>query len=151
MLTLYLRLGKFKLLHHHHQQQKKHQQESIKTEFKRWLKTTWDRGLKCSGKLKANSTESCCENFGKINFCSLRSMLQTFFRRDSGGGSVGKAVTSDTRGPWFESRHRQRFYWITFNCIEKKIKKKRHRIAHFFKKNLACPKEKSILINGPYR
>ena len=27
----------------------------------------------------------------------------------SGGGSVGKAVASDTRGPRFESRHRQIF------------------------------------------
>ena len=27
-------------------------------------------------------------------------------------GSVGKAVASDTRGPWFESHHRQSLYWI---------------------------------------
>ena len=27
----------------------------------------------------------------------------------SGGGSVGRAVASDSRGPWFESSHRQKF------------------------------------------
>ena len=27
----------------------------------------------------------------------------------SGGGSVGRAVAYDTRGPWFESQHRQIF------------------------------------------
>ena len=45
----------------------------------------------------------------------------------SGCGSVGRAITSDTRGPRFESRHRQNLYWTLFtaNCIEKtKIKKK---------------------------
>ena len=57
----------------------------------------------------------------------------------SGGGSVGKAVASDTRGLRFKSQHRQSFYWImlTVNCIEKtKIKKKRPVVAHFLKKNL---------------
>ena len=28
----------------------------------------------------------------------------------SGSGSVGRAVASDTRGPWFESSHRQYLY-----------------------------------------
>ena len=40
----------------------------------------------------------------------------TIFKRiiawGSGCVSVGKVVASDTRGPWFESRHRQSFYWI---------------------------------------
>ena len=49
--------------------------------------------------------------------------------RYCGCGSVGKAVTSDPVGPWFEPRHRQIFYWslslLTVNSIEKtKIKKK---------------------------
>ena len=30
--------------------------------------------------------------------------------KGSGGGSVGKAVASDTRGPRFDSRHQQSFY-----------------------------------------
>ena len=56
----------------------------------------------------------------------------TIFKRiiawGSGCVSVGKVVASDTRGPWFESRHRQSFYWILFtvNWSEKtKVKKKR--------------------------
>ena len=41
-------------------------------------------------------------------------------------GTVGRAVASDTRGPRFESSHRQNFINVfTINCIEKtKIKKK---------------------------
>ena len=49
----------------------------------------------------------------------------------SGGGSAGRAVTSNTRDPQFKSRHWQ-------NCklkIEKtKIKKKRPGMAHLLKK-----------------
>ena len=43
-----------------------------------------------------------------------------------GGGAVGRAVASDTRDPWFESRHRQEFYeHCQLNCIvKKKIKRK---------------------------
>ena len=41
----------------------------------------------------------------------------------SGCGSVGRAVASDTRGPQFESSHRQNKIYIehlfTVNCIEK--------------------------------
>ena len=56
----------------------------------------------------------------------------------SGCGSVGRAVASDSRGPRFESHHRQKNYieHFTVNCIEKtKIKKKRLGRAHFLKKN----------------
>jgi len=45
----------------------------------------------------------------------------------SGCSSVGRAITSDTRGLQFESRHQQILYQTLFtvNCIEKtKIKKK---------------------------
>ena len=46
--------------------------------------------------------------------------------RGSGGDSVGRAVTFDSRGPQFESSHRKKLYWIsTVNCIEKtKVMKK---------------------------
>ena len=52
-------------------------------------------------------------------------------------GSVGRAVTSNTIGPWFESSHRQKNY-CTFVycqlCIEKtKINKKRPGMAHLKK------------------
>ena len=52
----------------------------------------------------------------------------------SGCGSVGRAVASDTRGPQFESSHRQNFInTFTINCIEKtKIKKKE---VHLKKRN----------------
>ena len=35
-------------------------------------------------------------------------------RLGSGCGSVGRAVASDTRGPWFESGHRQDFVMNLF-------------------------------------
>ena len=56
----------------------------------------------------------------------------------SGCGSVGRAVALDTRGPRFDSRHRQNFieHLFIINCIEKtKINKKRLGMAHFFKKS----------------
>ena len=52
-------------------------------------------------------------------------------------GSVGRAVAFDTRGPRFDSSHRQNFieHLFIINCIEKtKINKKRPLMAHFFKK-----------------
>ena len=56
--------------------------------------------------------------------------MQINSNSSSGCGSVGRAVASVTRGPWFKSRHRQIFY-RTFiydcqlYCIEKtKIKEK---------------------------
>ena len=55
----------------------------------------------------------------------------------SGCGSVGRAVAFDTRGPRFDSSHRQNFieHLFIINCIEKtKIKKKRPGMAHFFLK-----------------
>ena len=35
----------------------------------------------------------------------------------SGCGSVGRAVASDTRGPLFESSHRQKFIYILNICL----------------------------------
>ena len=44
----------------------------------------------------------------------------------SGCGSVGRAVASDSRGPRFESSHRQKFIYIellfTVNCVLKRRK-----------------------------
>ena len=37
-------------------------------------------------------------------------------RRGSGCGSVGRAVASDTRGPWFESSHWQKFILNIVYC-----------------------------------
>ena len=59
-------------------------------------------------------------------------------RLGSGCGSVGRAVAFDTRGPRFDSSHRQNFieHLFIINCIEKmKINKKRPGMAHFLKKN----------------
>ena len=49
------------------------------------------------------------------------------FKRGSGCGSVGGTITSNSRGPRFESCIGNTLYWtFTVNCIEKtKIKKKR--------------------------
>ena len=55
----------------------------------------------------------------------------------SGCGSVGRVVAFDTRGPRFDSSHRQNFieHLFIINCIEKtKINKKKPGMAHFFKK-----------------
>ena len=63
----------------------------------------------------------------------------------SGCGSVGRAVAFNTKGPRFDSSHRQNFieHLFIINCIEKtKINKKRPGIAHFFNKT-----EKSIKVN----
>ena len=53
----------------------------------------------------------------------------------SGCAAVGRAVASDTRGPEFESSHRQLLFehLFTVNCLQKrrKIKKKRPGMAHF--------------------
>ena len=38
----------------------------------------------------------------------------------SGCGSVGRAVASDTRDPWFESRHRQNFIYQSYNRKDEK-------------------------------
>ena len=48
-------------------------------------------------------------------------VLQNLQLLGSGCGSVGRAVASYTRGPWFESSDRQKFieHLFTVNCIEK--------------------------------
>ena len=74
---------------------------------------------------------------------SSRPHLNLFWKvkiqfQGSGCGSVGRAVTFDTRGPRFDSSHRQNFieHLFIINCIEKtKINKKRPGMAHFLKKN----------------
>ena len=50
----------------------------------------------------------------------------------SSGGSVGRVVASDTRDPWFESRHWVNLIYQLYNLsVENtKIKKKRPRIVH---------------------
>ena len=62
----------------------------------------------------------------------------------SGCGSVGRAVASNSRGPWYKSRHWQKIYIEHFivNCIEKtKIKKKRPGRAHLKKDILLIERE----------
>ena len=59
-----------------------------------------------------------------------RTVFQNLFHPNnlgSGCGSVGRAVASNSRCPWFKSSHRQKFieHLSTVNCIEKtKIKEK---------------------------
>ena len=60
----------------------------------------------------------------------------------SGCGSVGRAVTSNTRGPRFESSHRQKLIYILNYCLlstvywKTKIKKKEDGNGPFFKKTI---------------
>ena len=50
--------------------------------------------------------------------CRLQIVLADRFKVDqlgSGCGSVGRAVASDTRDLWFESRHQQNFIYKLYN------------------------------------
>ena len=81
----------------------------------------------------------------KMSYCPLLLLCMDCFlchiksmHLGSGCGSVGRAVTFDTRGPRFDSSHRQNCIEHLFvnlsiiNCIEKmKINKKRLGMAHF--------------------
>ena len=60
-----------------------------------------------------------------FNAVSQRRRRTTTVVMGSGSGSVGRALTSDTRGPQFESGHWPNFWWTFIaNCIEQtKIKK----------------------------
>ena len=63
--------------------------------------------------------------------------LKKKIRSGSGCGSVGRAVTFNTRDPRFDSSHPQNFieHLFIINCIEKtKINKKRPGVAHFLKR-----------------
>ena len=76
--------------------------------------------------------------YPKIHSLSLY-LVRLFTKMGSGSGSVGRAVASNTRSPWFEASHRQKIDWtfvylFTINCIEKmKINKKRPGRAYFKK------------------
>jgi len=51
----------------------------------------------------------------------------------SGCGSVGWAVTSNTRGPQFESSHKQNLYWTFIYCQLYWKDKNKEKEAHFRK------------------
>ena len=81
--------------------------------------------------------------FGNVSILYFYSQIHnynalciTFHYLGSGCGSVGRAVASDTKGPRFESGHRQTFYYLfTINWIEKtKTKDKRGREGPIFLK-----------------
>ena len=56
----------------------------------------------------------------KLSTCNIKeSGLQRTIGEGSGGGSVGRAVASDTRDPRFESQHRQT---LSTNCTLKRRK-----------------------------
>ena len=58
--------------------------------------------------------------------------------KGSGCGSVSRAVASDSRGPRFESRHRQKFKLniFTVSCVERTKIKKKEAGKGPFKKNI---------------
>ena len=51
----------------------------------------------------------------------------------NGGGSVGRAIASDTRDPWFEFCHRQNFIYQLYNQNTEKTKIKKKRLGNFEK------------------
>ena len=76
---------------------------------------------------KPTSSENFCTQIEWSKFTLVR----------SGCGSVGRVVAINTRGPRFDSSHRQNFieHLFIINCIEKtKINKKRPGMAHFKKR-----------------
>ena len=50
-------------------------------------------------------------------FGMTKAVVKKYFELGSGCGSVGRAVASNTRGPWFESSHRQKFIYILNICF----------------------------------
>ena len=93
-----------------------------------------------------------CASIVNLNMCAaVLNMWQTWVMKGSGCGSVGRTVAFDTRGPQFNSSHRQNFieHLFIINCIEKtKINKKRPGMAHFFKKTWVMTKLSSHWIRG---
>ena len=39
----------------------------------------------------------------------------------SGFGSVGRAIASNTKGPWFKSSHRQKFIYLLNICLQSTV------------------------------
>ena len=70
---------------------------------------------------KKNKRRNALRQLGIVKSCWLLG--------SSGCGSVGRTVASDTRGPWFESRHQQKFYrtfiYCQLDCIEKTKRKQK--------------------------
>ena len=59
----------------------------------------------------------------------------------SGGGSVGRAVTSDASGPRFESSHRQKFILNIYCQLSRKDENKEKEAGNgpfFVKKHCLC-------------
>ena len=68
-------------------------------------------------------------------------LFDLYSKHYCGCGSVGKAVASNSRGPWFESRHRQKINehsLLSTALKRRKIKKKRPGIAPFRKLLFIC-------------
>ena len=68
------------------------------------------------------TTPSNAASFTATSATSFTATTET----GSGCGSFGRAVDSDSRGPWFESSHRQKFIYIEHlfpvNCALKRRK-----------------------------
>ena len=100
--------------------------------------------------LKENKASVIAQSIGKITYEEIRHLNN--LTECNGCGSVGRAVTSNTRSLRFQSSHRQTFnHLYTVKCIERaKIKPKRAGMSHL--KNLAeqtLPDDtKCVLINA---
>ena len=89
---------------------------------------------------------------------SLNSRLKHFFE-GSGCGAVGRAVASDTRGPRFESSHRQlllNIYLLLTVCRKDKNKEKEagngpFKKKHFFGRNLGLESLLLCLYNSNFK
>ena len=75
-----------------------------------------------------------CHDGEKINLptCSFNSLGNKFILKGSGGSSVGRAIALNSRGPQFESSHRQKFILNIYGHLYWKDKDKEN--GPFFKK-----------------
>ena len=76
---------------------------------------------------KTNFVEGVAERSERCVFSTSNKVLEINNKiKGGGGGSVGTAVASDSRGPRFESSHRQKFINIehlyAVNCVLKRRK-----------------------------
>ena len=96
-------------------------------------------------KRRINNSKIFLRNFSgetNANEGELGAYLTVKCHWGSGFGAVGRLVASDTRGPGFESSHRQlllNIYLLLTVCRKDENKEKEARSGPFLKKTVKCP------------
>ena len=83
-----------------------------------------------------------CHDGEKINLptCSFNSLGNKFILKGSGGSSVGRAIALNSRGPQFESSHRQKFILNIYCQLYWKDENKEKEAGNVPLKTLSTPK-----------